>query len=144
MANIWDILFTLGLMALGLIAGYYYRNMNSHGLGKSEDEIDQLRRRFQVFALLVVNPVAFGGAIWALDISDLRIIALPFLGAFAISIGGFLAYIAAKLMKLSRQQIGDEVGVSVLVVNTPSWRIKAPELARNAMSASKAMAAPLQ
>jgi len=106
MAGIWDILFSLGLIATGLSIGYLYRNKNPHGTAQSEQEINQLRRRLQVSALLFVNPIAFGGAIWALDLGDLRIMTLPFLGAFAIILGGVLAYFAAKAMKLSRKQTG--------------------------------------
>ena len=106
MAGIGDILFSLGLIATGLSIGYLYRNKCPHGIEQSEDEINQLRRRLQVSAILFVNPLAFGGAIWALDLSDIRIIALPFLGAFAIILGGVLAYIAAKAMRLSRKQTG--------------------------------------
>ena len=106
MAGIGDILFSLGLIATGLSIGYLYRNKCPHGIEQSEDEINQLRRKLQVSAILFVNPIAFGGAIWALDLSDIRIIALPFLGAFAIILGGVLAYIAAKAMRLSRKQTG--------------------------------------
>ena len=106
MAGIGDILYSLGLIATGLSAGYLYRNKFPHGIRQSEDEINQLRRRLQASALLFVNPIAFGGAIWALDLSDMRIIALPFLGVFAITLGGILAFIAAKAMRLSRNQTG--------------------------------------
>ena len=106
MAGIGDILFSLGLIATGLSIGYLYRNKCPHGIGQSEEEINQLRRRLQVSAILFVNPIAFGGAIWSLDLSDIRIIALPFLGAFAIILGGVLAYISAKALNLSRKQTG--------------------------------------
>lgn len=75
-------------------------------MGQTEDEINRLRRRLQAAALLYVNPVAFGGAIWALDLSDVRIIALPFLGVFAITLGGVLAYFAARALGLDRGQTG--------------------------------------
>ncbi len=106
MAGVGDILFSLGLIATGLLAGYLYRNIYPHGAQKSEYEINSLRRRLQEAALLYVNPVAFGGAIWALNLSDVRIIALPFLGAFAITLGGVLAYFAAKALGLNRKQTG--------------------------------------
>jgi len=99
MVEIGDILFSLGLVAFGLSVGYVYRNYSA-GKTKSEDEI------MQASAILFVNPFAFGGAIWALDLSDLRIFALPFLGAFAIILGGLLAYIAAKPLGLNRKQTG--------------------------------------
>lgn len=106
MAGIGDILFSLALITFGLIIGYLFRNSLPLGVKQTEADITVLRRRLQSAALLYVNPVAFGGAIWALDISDIRIISLPFLGAFAIILGGALAYLAARLIKLSRKQTG--------------------------------------
>jgi len=90
MANVGDILYSLGLIASGLLAGYLYRNKHPQGIVQTEADIAKLRKRLQSIALLYVNPIAFGGAIWALDINDIRIIALPFLGAFAILFGGVL------------------------------------------------------
>ena len=106
MAGVWDILFSLGLIATGLSVGYLYRNLTPQGTKLSEKEINTLRRRLQETALLYVNPVAFGGAIWALKLSDIRIIALPFLGAFAIILSGVLAYLAAQGLRLGRKQNG--------------------------------------
>ena len=106
MAGVWDILFSLGLIATGLSAGYLYRNITPQGIRQSEEEINSLRKRLQEIALLYVNPVAFGGAIWALKLGDIRIIALPFLGAFAILLSGVLAYIAASILRLGRKQKG--------------------------------------
>jgi hypothetical protein len=106
MAGIWDILLSLGLIASGLLAGYLYRNRVPHGARRTEEEINRLRRRLQAAALLYVNPVAFGGAIWALDLDDLRLVALPFVGAFAIFLGGALAYVAGRALGLGRRQMG--------------------------------------
>lgn len=105
MAELSDILYSLGLIAAGLTVGYLYRNYLG-GTVKTEDEINELRKRLQATAILFVNPIAFGGAIWALDLSDIRIVALPFLGAFAILSGGVLAYIASRPLKLTRKQTG--------------------------------------
>jgi len=106
MAGIGDILFSLVLIAVGLLAGYLYRNFYPGGVSQSDEEINSLRRRLQAAALLYINPVAFGGAIWALNIDDVRIISLPFLGAFAILLGGVLAYLVAKVLGLGRKQMG--------------------------------------
>ena len=106
MAGFWDIAYSLGLIATGLLIGYLYRNKCPHGIAQTETEINATRRRLQATALLYVTPVAFGGAIWALNISDIRIIALPFLGAFAVTLGGALALIAARAMKLPPRQKG--------------------------------------
>lgn len=106
MASLGDILYSLGLIATGLLLGYLYRNKCPHGIAQTEEEINILRRRLQSTALLYINPVAFGGAIWALNLSDKRIFVLPLLGAFAVSLGGVLAYIAAKMMRLEPRQRG--------------------------------------
>ncbi len=106
MAGIGDILFSLVLIATGLLAGYLYRNLYPGGVSQSDEEINSLRRRLQSAALLYINPVAFGGAIWALNVDDVRIISLPFLGAFAILLGGALAYIVGKALSLGRRQMG--------------------------------------
>jgi len=106
MAGIWDIAYSLGLIAIGLLLGYLYRNACPHGIAQTETQINALRRRLQATALLYINPIAFGGAIWALNINDIRIIALPFLGAFAVILGGVLALITARLMSLERNQKG--------------------------------------
>ena len=106
MAGVGDILLSLGLIASGLLLGYLYRNRVPHGVRQTDEEINRLRRRLQEAALLYVNPVAFGGAIWALDLGDVRIIALPFLGVFALALGGVLAYFAARALGLDRGQTG--------------------------------------
>jgi len=105
MADLSDILLSLGLISFGLSAGYVYRNYST-GKKKTVEEINELRKKLQALALLYVNPIAFGGAIWILDLRDQRLVTLPFLGAFAIIFGGFLAYIASKLLGLNNKQTG--------------------------------------
>lgn len=106
MASIGDILYSLTLIATGLSAGYIYRNKIPHGVNKSDEEIRQFRRRLQIAAIFYLNPFVFGGAIWALDMSDARIFALPFLGAFAVTLGGVLGYVASRIFKHPRRQRG--------------------------------------
>jgi predicted permease len=106
MASVGDILYSLGLIATGLTAGYLYRNKVPYGVNKTDEEIRKLRRRLQITAIFYLNPFVFGGAIWALDMSDIRIFALPFLGAFAVIFGGVLGYVASRLFNHTRKQRG--------------------------------------
>jgi predicted permease len=106
MASVGDILYSLGLIATGLTAGYLYRNKAPQGVNKTDEEIRKLRRRLQITAIFYLNPFVFGGAIWALDMSDIRIFALPFLGAFAVTFGGVLGYVASRLFNHTRKQRG--------------------------------------
>lgn len=100
-----DTLLSLGLIAAGLLAGYIFRLLHEE-YNIPEIDLLSLRKKLQSMALLYVNPVAFLGAIWSLDLSDIRIISLPFIGVFAITLGGFLGYIAGKILNLSREQTG--------------------------------------
>ena len=100
-----ETILSLGLIAVGLLAGYIFRSLHDRRKVPPLD-ITQLRKRLQSMALLYVNPVAFMGAIWALDLSDVRIISLPFIGVFAICMGGFLGYVASKILNLGRKQTG--------------------------------------
>lgn len=106
MASIGDILYSLGLIATGLSAGYLYRYKIPHGVNKSDEEIRGLRRKLQITAIFYLNPLVFGGAIWALDMSDPRIFALPFLGAFGVIFGGVLGFIASKMFNQPKKQRG--------------------------------------
>lgn len=106
MASIGDIIYSLGLIATGLSAGYLYRNKVPHGVNQSDEAIRKLRRKLQITAIFYLNPLVFGGAIWALDMSDSRIFALPFLGAFAVTFGGVLGYVASRLFNQPRKQRG--------------------------------------
>lgn len=100
-----ETLFSLGLIAIGLLTGYFYRVLHEGGKVPQVNILD-LRKKLQSMALLYVNPVAFLGAIWALDMKDIRIIVLPFIGVFAIALGGILGYLASRLLKLGRKQTG--------------------------------------
>lgn len=106
MAGIGSILYSLGLIITGLSLGYLYRNKCPHGIGQSEESINKLRRKLQITAIFYLNPLVFGGAIWAMDMSDARIFALPFLGAFAVIFGGVLGYVASRLFDQPRKQRG--------------------------------------
>ncbi len=106
MASIGDILYSLGLIATGLGAGYLYRNKIPHGVNQSDEMIRKLRRKLQITAIFYLNPLVFGGAIWALDMSDVRIFALPLLGAFGVTFGGVLGYVASRLFNQPRKQRG--------------------------------------
>lgn len=68
--------------------------------------LEELRKLLQKIALLFFNPIAFLGAIWIIKIDNLRIVALPFIGVFALLLGGALALAAAKFYKLTRKEIG--------------------------------------
>lgn len=72
--------------------------------------IDQVRKMLQYAALLFVNPVAIVGAIWMVNIQNVRIAALPFIGLFALLLGGVLALGSARIMRLEPKKTGAMYG----------------------------------
>lgn len=68
--------------------------------------LTQLRLFLLKEALLFIMPLTVVVAIWMIRIKDVRLLTLPFLGIFAILLGGFLGIVAARLFKLERKQAG--------------------------------------
>ncbi len=51
-------------------------------------------------------PISFIGALWIIKIEDIKIVALPFLGIFALITGGLLGLVAARFLRLKRKDTG--------------------------------------
>ena len=64
----------------------------------------------QKVALLCINPIAIVGAIWVVNIHNVRLVALPFNGLFAILSGGVLALLAARMLSLEPRKAGAMFG----------------------------------
>jgi len=58
---------------------------------------------------LLLSPIVFTGAVWVVSFDDLRILALPFIGVFAVVLGGALAYGFARAQRLTRRQTGSYI-----------------------------------
>jgi predicted permease len=65
-----------------------------------------LRKSLQKIALLFFLPITVLGAIWIVDIGSARIVALPFIGFGALFLGGMLALLMARMLKLKPRQTG--------------------------------------
>jgi predicted permease len=100
------LLFSFGIIVSGLLAGYTVQLLAARGRIRLPLSIDALRKGLQRAALLFVNPVAIVGATWIVNIRDAALMALPFVGLFAIVTGGVLALGAAKLLALPPKKTG--------------------------------------
>jgi predicted permease len=101
-----DIYFSLCLIFFGLAAGYTIQVLVSAGKMKLSFSLDILRKRIQRFVLLIISPVTVVGAIWIMDLGDIRIAVLPLIGVLHFLIGGSIAIVAAKMLKLGRKETG--------------------------------------
>lgn len=99
-------LFSFGAIFLGLLMGYTVQILVSTNRIKLPIEIETLQKSLQKIGLLFFNPISFLGAIWAVELDDIRLIVLPFIGIFAIVLGGFFAFLFAKAQSMTRKQTG--------------------------------------
>lgn len=100
------LLYSFGIILSGLLAGYAVQRLAARGLIRIPVSMEALRKGLQRAALLFVNPVAIVGATWIVSIRDAALVALPFVGLFAIVAGGVLALGAARLLQLPPKKTG--------------------------------------
>lgn len=99
-------IFSIGLIACGLLLGQRLRTMVMNKTIKKSVPVSKYMSIIQRIALLGINPVVTLGAFWGIKLNDVKFIALPILGVTAISIGGILGYTASKNLKHKRKQMG--------------------------------------
>jgi len=100
------ILFSLGLVFLGLSIGYLFRVLLERGTLRMSTPVETLRKYLQRAALLFFNPIAILGATWVADVSSIKIAAMPVLGLSALVWGGVLAFLGARAFAFSNRQTG--------------------------------------
>jgi hypothetical protein len=98
--------YSFGLIIFGLALGYILQILVNRRRIRLPIPIDDLRKLLQKVALLFLNPVAIIGAIWMVSIKNIGLIALPFVGLFALLTGGALALGAAHLLRLAPDKTG--------------------------------------
>lgn len=97
---------TLGIILLGFSIGYGIQILVRREILKISIPLPQVRLFLLKLALWLIMPITVVGALWAIQIRDARLITLPFLGVFAILLGGVLAIGISKWLKLEHQQAG--------------------------------------
>lgn len=98
--------FSLSIIFFGLIIGYIIQQLEQRNIIRLPINRKEFRKLLQKVAILFFLPISTIGALWIIEIENVRIAVLPFLGILAILIGGVLGYIAAKLLKLNRRESG--------------------------------------
>jgi predicted permease len=101
--------FSLGIIFFGFTLGYGIQILIQKKVISLPYDISVLRRTLQKIALLFFNPIATVGAVWVLNFENLKIAALPFLGIGTLFLGGGLAFILSRMMRMSRKQTGSYI-----------------------------------
>ena len=101
-----NLIISLGYIFFGLATGYIIQQLEERKIIHLPISLEKLRKLLQKIGLLFFMPISFIGALWMVKIDNLNIIALPFLGIFALLMGGVLGFASAKLFKLNRKDTG--------------------------------------
>ena len=99
-------IYSFGIILFGLSLGYMIQILVRRERIGLPIDIDALRIRLQSIALLFVNPIAVIGAIWVVSLKKATLVALPFVGLFALLSGGAIALGVARMFKLTPQKTG--------------------------------------
>ncbi len=99
-------LFSFGVIAFGLSVGYAIQVLVANEIIGPAVDLDRLRKLVLKTALFAALPVTVIGAVWSMKINDPRIATLPFLGVFALFLGGVSALGISRLLGLGRLQTG--------------------------------------
>ena len=100
------LIFSLGLITAGLVAGYLWQQWASAKGSGRVASIPLIRKRLQKVGLLFFMPISFVGAVWVVSFEDIRVVFLPFIGAGALLLGGFGGLGVAALMGKKDRQKG--------------------------------------
>jgi len=101
-----NLIISLGIIFLGLIVGYIIQLLTQRRVIRLPISLEKLRKLLQKIGLLFFMPISFIGALWIIKIDNIKIVALPFLGIFALLIGGALGLTAAEHFHLKRKDAG--------------------------------------
>jgi len=104
------LIYSFGIILCGVSLGYVVQVLVGRDLIRLPVPVDRLRKLLQRIALLFVNPVAIVGAMWIVNIENVRLVALPFNGLFALLAGGVLALGAARVLRLPPRKTGAMFG----------------------------------
>ncbi|MGD2097340.1 MAG: hypothetical protein PVG35_07135 [Desulfobacterales bacterium] len=103
-------IYSFGIILFGLLLGYLIQVLVRRKRIELPIHIDDLRKLLQRIALLFLNPVAIVGAIWVVNIQNVRLAALPFIGFFALLVGGLLALAVSRILRLEPERTGAMFG----------------------------------
>jgi len=99
-------LFSLGIIGFGLLLGYLIQVLSQKNIPVFSLNINSLRKTLQMIAVLIISPITFIGAVWVVNLNELKLIALPFIGITALILGGFVALFFSKMQNMIRAQTG--------------------------------------
>ena len=97
---------SLGIIFSGLALGYVFQVLVQRKIVVLPYDIETIRKVLQKIVLLYITPITILASIWILNLDDLKLIVMPFIGGSALILGGVIAYFFARMLRLDRKQTG--------------------------------------
>ena len=98
------ILFTLCIVFAGLITGYALQKTPQFRYGGENN--NKARKVLQKFVILFMNPVAFAGSIWILDLKNFHLMVMPVAGLISLFSGALIVLLLAKFLGMDKKETG--------------------------------------
>ena len=99
-----QIISMLLMIIISLTIGYIIKTLHSMKKIRLPYPIESIRKFLQRLTLIGFIPVTVTTSVWIAPIRNLQIIALPFIGLFALASGSLIALLFVKPLKLDRKQ----------------------------------------
>lgn len=97
---------SLLIIFLALFAGYVVQRLKRGNKLPFELDLEKSRKRIQKIAILYILPVTFVGVYWTMDFSQIKLFLLPILGFFQLILGGLIAILIAKNLRMNHLDTG--------------------------------------
>lgn len=83
---------------MGLVVGQFVKHIVHDKNSRTVSSVDHYMKMVQMLALVLINPIINMGAFWIVPLSDIKIIVLPILCVFALTLGGALGIFYSKVV----------------------------------------------
>lgn len=98
------IFYSLSVVFSGLLTGYILQFTSFFPYGSIIN--GKARKIMQRTVIIFLNPIAFIGSIWILDLKKYQLLFMPLSGILALTSGGIIAWFIARYMKMNRKESG--------------------------------------
>lgn len=104
------LLISLAIITFGLTFGYVIQRLEQRGTIRLPMDITSLRKLLVKIGILGFISFSFFLAVWNLKITDMRLMAIPFIGLGVLALGGVLGILSSKLLGHTGYKTGAMLG----------------------------------
>ena len=99
-------MFSIAPIIFGLTGGKQLKALKIKNIIAESVPLERILQWSTKFVIIVFYPIIIIGAVWLVELNDMKLIILPVLGGFTLILGSLLSLLASRLLKLERQKMG--------------------------------------